>query len=66
MGLKYQQITQSEPEDIVLTNKKIRRTCHLGDFAIPVDHRMKRKEKKRKEKINKYLDLARELKSRGT
>ena len=29
------------------------------DFAVPADHRMKIKES---DKINKYLDLARELK----
>ena len=32
------------------------------DFAVPADHRVKIKENK---KINKYLDLARELKNEG-
>ena len=41
--------------DLVLINKK-KRTCHLVDFAVPVDHRVKVKESK---KINKYLDLVR-------
>ena len=36
-------------------------TCHLVDFAIPVEHRMKRKKEKRK-KNDKYWDLAREQK----
>ena len=42
---------------IVLIIKK-KRTCHLVDFAVPLDHRMKIKES---ENIDKYLDLAREL-----
>ena len=44
--------------DLVLINKK-KRTCQLVDFAVPADHRVKLKES---EKIDKYLDLARELK----
>ena len=43
--------------DLVLIDKK-RKTCHLVDFAVPADHRVKMKER---EKIDKYLDLAREL-----
>ena len=42
--------------DLVSINKK--RTCQLVDFAIPADCRVKMKETK---KIDKYLDLAREL-----
>ena len=42
--------------NLVLTNKK--KTCHLVDFAIPMDHRDKIKEN---ESINKYSDAAREL-----
>ena len=50
--------------DLVLINrkkkkKKKRRTCCL-DFIIPADHRVKIKES---EKIDKYLDLAWELKT---
>ena len=41
-----------------LINKK-KRTCHLLNFILWVDHRMKIKES---EKINQYLDFARELK----
>ena len=44
--------------DLVVINKK-ERTCHLIDFAIPADHRVKLK---KIEKKDKYLDLARELK----
>ena len=44
--------------DLVLINKK-ERTCQLVDFAVPADHRVKMKEN---EKMDKYLDLARELK----
>ena len=43
--------------DLVLFDKK-KRTCHLEDFAVPADHRVKMKER---EKIDKYLYLAREL-----
>ena len=43
--------------DLVLTKQK--RTCHLVNFAVEVDHKVKIKEN---EKIDKYLDLARELK----
>ena len=38
---------------------KKKRTCHLTGFTVPTDHRIKIKES---EKINKYLDLGRELK----
>ena len=43
---------------IVSANKKEKRTCHLIDFAVPVHHGVKLIES---EKIDKYLDLAREL-----
>ena len=42
---------------LVLINKK-KRTCHLKDFPVPANHRMKIKES---EKTNKYLDLCRKL-----
>ena len=44
--------------DLVLINKKNKRTCCLVDFAILADNRVKIKES---EMIDKYLDLAREL-----
>ena len=42
----------------MLINKK-ERTCQLVDFTVPADHRVKMEEN---EKMDKYLDLARELK----
>ena len=38
--------------------KKIKRTCRIVDFTLPVDHRVKIKESKKRDK---YLDSAREL-----
>ena len=38
-----------------------KRTCRIGDFAVPADHKVKLKES---EKKNKYLELARELKEK--
>ena len=40
--------------------RKEKKICRLVDFAVLTDHRMKIKET---EKINRYLELARELKS---
>ena len=45
--------------DLIIINKKKKRTCRIVDFAVPADHRIKLKECKKKDK---YLDLARELK----
>ena len=45
--------------DLIIINKKKKRTCKIVDFAVPADHRIKLKEY---EKKDKYLDLARELK----
>ena len=50
-------ISARRPDLIVIHNKK--RTCKIVDFAVPADHRIKLKER---EKKNKYLDLAREFK----
>ena len=44
--------------DLVMVNKK-KRTGHLVDFAVSANYKIKMKES---EKINKYLDLAREMK----
>ena len=44
--------------DLVIINKK-KRTCRIVDFAVPADHRVKLKESK---KMDKYFNLARELK----
>ena len=47
--------------DLVMINKK-ERICHLVDFAVPADHRVKLKET---EKKDKYLDRARELEKKN-
>ena len=38
-------------------NQQKKKICKIVDFAVPADHRIKRKER---EKKDKYLDLARE------
>ena len=48
--------------NLVIINKK-KRTCHLVNFSFPADHKAKMKES---ERIDKYLDLSRELKNAGT
>ena len=45
--------------DLIIINNKKKRICKIVDFSVPVDHRIKLKECKKK---NKYLDLVRELK----
>ena len=45
--------------DLLVINKKKKRTCKIVDFAVPDDHRIKLKES---EKKDKYLVLIRELK----
>ena len=44
--------------DLIIINKK-ERTCRIMDFAVPANHRVKLK---KRQKRDKYLDLARELK----
>ena len=44
--------------DLIIINKK-KRICKIVDFAVPADHRINLKER---EKKDKYLALARELK----
>ena len=57
-ALAYTRITRRS--DLILINKKKKkRICKIVDFALPADHRIKLKER---EKKDKYLDLARELK----
>ena len=46
--------------DLIVINKKKKRTCKIVNFTVPADHRIKLKEC---EKKNKYMDLARELKN---
>ena len=57
MRYKQNHTIPARRPDQVLTNKK--RIYHLDNFDVPVDHRVEIKEN---EKIDKYLDLARELK----
>ena len=45
----------------MLINKWKKSSCYPDDFTIPADHRVKIKES---EKLNKYLDRARELKKK--
>ena len=44
--------------DLILINKK-KMICHLVDFVVPTDHRMKIKDRKRRDK---YLDFVRVIK----
>ena len=46
--------------DIIKLTIKIKQKKDLVDFAVPADHRVNMKESK---KIDKYLDLAKELKN---
>ena len=50
-------ISARRPDLIIINIKK--RTCKIVDFAVPADHRIKLKER---EKKDKYLVLTRELK----
>ena len=45
-------------------NEQKKRTYRIVDFAVPVEHKIKLKEskKKKKEKNDEYLDFTRELK----
>ena len=52
-------IPARRPGLIIINKKKKKRICKIVDFAVPVDHRINLKES---EKMDKYLDLARELK----
>ena len=56
---KYTQITTSRPDDqIKRQSTKIKRTCRMVDYAISANHRVKVKER---EKRDTYLDIAWEL-----
>ena len=56
-------ISARRPDLIIINNnkkkKKEKRICKILNFAVPVDHRIKLKDR---EKKDKYLDFARELK----
>ena len=45
--------------DLIIINNPPQITCKIVDFAVPADHRINLNER---EKKDKYLDLARELK----
>ena len=47
----------------LLSINKIKRTCHLVDFAVLANHRVKMKKKKKSEKTDKYLDLGKKQKN---
>ena len=56
-------ISVRRPDLVLIDKKKTKKTpkpCNLEDFGISANHRVKMKES---EKINKYLDLAREQKN---
>ena len=46
-------------DKLYVSRKERGRICQMVDFAVPVDHRVKINESKKRDK---YLDLARELK----
>ena len=54
-------ISARRPNLVIVDEKK--RTCRTVNFALPVDHRVKLKESRKRDK---YLDLARELNNCGT
>ena len=49
--------------NLVIVNKKKKKTCQIVDFAIPADSRIKMIENKER---NEYLYFAREMKKYGT
>ena len=53
-------ISARRPDLIIINKKKKKRICKIVDFAVPANHRIKVKEC---EKKDKYLDIARELKT---
>ena len=52
---------KTKPSSNLKKEKEKTRTCRQVDFDVPVDQRLKIKES---DKINKYLDLAREQKKK--
>ena len=55
--LQINHLLLARKPDLVIINKK-KRTCYIGNFAIPVDHLVKIKES---EKRDKNFGLAREV-----
>ena len=60
--IQTKHLIMARKSELELMNKK-KRTCSLEDFAVSDDHGVKIKQT---EMINKYLDLARELKKQWT
>ena len=52
-------ILSRRPDLVIIKKRKKKRTCRIGDFVVPVDHRKKNERKRKKKK--KDLDRAREL-----
>ena len=59
-GIQTDHLISTIQPNLIISNKK-KATWKIVDFAVPVDNRVKLKER---EKKNKYLDLARELKKK--
>ena len=61
-NFRYKQITESRPEDQAsrYLAKGEKRNCGIEDFVVPVDHRVKTKEK---EKRDKYWYFTRDLRN---
>ena len=57
-GIHTNYLISARRPDLIIINKK-KGTCKIVDFAVPADHKIKLKER---EKKDKYLYLARELK----
>ena len=57
MSIQTDHVIEAWRPDLVLVDKK-ERICKIIDFAVPVDSRI---EEKKKDKIEKYQDLGREL-----
>ena len=57
--LKYFEIQTDHPIPVRRLDIALQRTCHLVDFNVPANQRVKIKDS---EKIDRYLDLAREMK----
>ena len=58
-NIQTDHLIQERRPDLIIINQKKKKICKIVDFAVPADHRINLKERKKKDK---YLDLARELK----
>ena len=57
--LQTDHLISEKKTDLIVINNNKKRTCKILDFAVSADQRIKLKER---EKNDKYLDLAKELK----